>query len=143
MPTYILGPNKASDEKYFENLVDGEVCTNLTYLGKRGIYTLKSGVKIAYLSGVEATGNTAGEHEFTNADIQAVRNSCLVSKNCASDYRGVDVLLTSQWPYGIQEKENVSGFNSHFFEHVHPNAYSFLYATSIGKSIQVDLVPVP
>lgn len=107
MPTYILGPNKEEDNKYFENLEDGEVCTNLTYLGKRGVYTLSSGVKIAYLSGLEATGNIAGKHEFIKADIQALRNSCLVSKNCATDYRGVDVLLTSQWPYGMQEKENV------------------------------------
>jgi len=50
VPTYILGPNKAEDNKHFENLVDGEVCTNLTYLGKRGVYTLSSGVKIAILS---------------------------------------------------------------------------------------------
>lgn len=114
MPTYILGPNKASDVKYYENLTDGEVCTNLTYLGKRGIYTLSSGVKIAYLSGVEATGSTAGKHEFTKADIHAVRNSCLVSKSCASDYRGVDVLLTSQWPYGLQEKENVSIYKTNY-----------------------------
>ncbi|KAL7735607.1 hypothetical protein ACLKA6_009564 [Drosophila palustris] len=106
VPTYILGPNKEQDNKHFEQLADGEVCTNLTYLGKRGVYTLSSGVKIAYLSGVEATGNIAGQHEFNKADIQALRNSCLVSKNCATDYRGVDVLLTSQWPYGMQEKEN-------------------------------------
>ncbi|ALC41443.1 CG7741 [Drosophila busckii] len=106
VPTYILGPNKKADNKHFEDLDDGEICTNLTYLGKRGVYTLSSGVKIAYLSGVEAAGDNAGEHEFTKADVQAVRNSCLVSKSCATDYRGVDVLLTSQWPYGLQEKEN-------------------------------------
>ncbi|EDW02397.1 CWF19-like protein 1 homolog [Drosophila grimshawi] len=106
VPTYILGPNKEEDKKFFANLVEGEVCTNLTYLGKRGVYTLTSGVKIAYLSGIEAAGSVGGEHEFTKADVQAVRNSCLVSKNCATDYRGVDVLLTSQWPYALLEKEN-------------------------------------
>ncbi|KAH8407462.1 hypothetical protein KR222_001468, partial [Zaprionus bogoriensis] len=108
VPTYILGPNKQSDQKHYKQLAEGEICSNLTYLGKRGVYTLSSGVKIAYLSGVEATGSIAGEHEFNKSDIQAVRNSCLVSKNCASDYRGVDVLLTSQWPYGLQEEHNAT-----------------------------------
>ncbi|XP_062132153.1 CWF19-like protein 1 homolog isoform X1 [Drosophila sulfurigaster albostrigata] len=108
VPTYILGANKEEDNNYFEDLTDGEICTNLTYLGKRGVYTLSSGVKIAYLSGVEAATSAAGDHEFSKADVQAVRNSCLVSKSCATDYRGVDVLLTSQWPYGLQEKQNAN-----------------------------------
>ncbi|KAH8316447.1 hypothetical protein KR067_008266, partial [Drosophila pandora] len=108
VPTYILGPNKKEHAKYYESLTDGEICTNLTYLGRRGVYTLSSGVKIAYLSGLEASGTTDSEHEFTKADAIAVRNSCLVSKNCSTEYRGVDVLLTSQWPYGMQEKENAS-----------------------------------
>ncbi|XP_068145892.1 CWF19-like protein 1 homolog [Drosophila tropicalis] len=109
VPTYILGPNCKEHQQHFENLTDGEVCPNLTYLGKRGVYTLSSGVKIAYLSGMEAAGgDAAASHEFTKADIGAVRNSCLVSKNCSTEYRGVDVLLTSQWPYGIQEKENTN-----------------------------------
>ncbi|XP_023178253.1 CWF19-like protein 1 homolog [Drosophila hydei] len=109
VPTYILGPNREEDTKYYNDLLDGEICTNLTYLGKRGVYTLSSGVKIAYLSGVEAAADSVtkcSEHEFTKADIQAVRNSCLIAKNCGTDYRGVDVLLTSQWPYGLQEQEN-------------------------------------
>jgi len=110
VPTYILGPNSKEHRKYFKNLADGEICTNLTYLGRRGVYTLSSGVKIAYLSGLEAAGtadSSGSEHEFNKADVIAVRNSCLVSKNCSTEYRGVDVLLTSQWPFGMQEKENV------------------------------------
>lgn len=110
VPTYVLGPNKKEHCKYFADLADGEICTNLTYLGRRGVYTLSSGVKIAYLSGFEAAGaaeSSGSEHEFTKADVLAVRNSCLVSKNSSTEYRGVDVLLTSQWPYGMQENENV------------------------------------
>ncbi|BFG05225.1 CWF19-like protein 1 homolog [Drosophila madeirensis] len=111
VPTYILGPNQKEHGKHFENLSDGEICTNLTYLGKRGVYTLTSGVKIAYLSGVESAGAAdlaKSNHEFTKSDVFAVRNSCLVSKNCSTEYRGVDVLLTSQWPYGMQETENAT-----------------------------------
>lgn len=138
VPTYILGPNKEEDRQHYKDLVDGEVCTNLTYLGKRGVYTLTSGVKIAYLSGVEAAGNVAGEHEFNKADVQAVRNSCLVSKNCATDYRGVDVLLTSQWPYGLQEGENVS--SSHLGCRLF-NKFATMHI--LGKGFQADLVSVP
>ncbi|KAH8336930.1 hypothetical protein KR059_008551, partial [Drosophila kikkawai] len=111
VPTYVLGPNKKEHTKYFADLADGEICTNLTYLGRRGVYTLSSGVKIAYLSGFEAAnpGESSGsEFEFTKADVLTVRNSCLVSKNCSTEYRGVDVLLTSQWPYGMQEQENAN-----------------------------------
>lgn len=102
MPTYILGPNTPDKVKFYDNIEDGEICTNLTYLGKRGLYTLSSGVKIVYLSGIEGPPNAAAaEHFYNKDDVATIRNSCLVNKNSASDYKGVDILLTSQWPYGI------------------------------------------
>lgn len=78
---------------------NGEVCANLTYLGKRGLYTASSGVKIAYLSGTE--GSTSDDLHFDLSDAELVRNACL-SSNLASDFRGVDILMTSQWPKGIE-----------------------------------------
>lgn len=82
------------------------------YVGKRGLYTLTSGVRVAYLSGLEKVdGYIPSEDEkqifFDKDDIVSIRNSCVVSKTSASDYKGVDILLTSQWPYGIYE-DNVS-----------------------------------
>ncbi|XP_017089149.2 CWF19-like protein 1 homolog [Drosophila bipectinata] len=108
LPTYVLGPTKKEQAKYYEDLTDGGICPNLHYLGKRGIYTTSNGVKVAYLSGVEATGTKNSEHEFTKDDVNAVKNACLDAKNRTTEYRGVDVLLTSQWPYGVQEEQNAS-----------------------------------
>lgn len=34
VPTYILGPNEAKVCAEYENLKEGEICSNLTYLGK-------------------------------------------------------------------------------------------------------------
>ena len=64
-------------------------------------------MKIVYLSGQEAAAGQAAKspHLFDKEDVAAVRNSCLVAKNSASDYKGVDILLTSQWPYNIVENE--------------------------------------
>lgn len=34
VPTYILGPNEVNACPEYENLNEGEICSNLTYLGK-------------------------------------------------------------------------------------------------------------
>ncbi|XP_073847741.1 CWF19-like protein 1 homolog [Musca autumnalis] len=125
IPTYILGPNNKNVLKYYENTEDGEICSNLTYLGKRGLYTLSSGVKIAYLSGLEKpTGASDEEFYFNMDDIEAVRNACLVNKSSASDYRGVDLLLSSPWPFGItndgQENTNSSKLLSFLCRDIKP-----------------------
>ncbi|XP_014219436.1 CWF19-like protein 1 [Copidosoma floridanum] len=98
VPTYIMGPNDDEGLVHYTDPTGGEICTNLTYLGKHGLYTASSGLKIAYLSGVEKGKDVAKECSFDHKDVTALRNSCL--KGCPS-FRGVDVLLTSQWPEGI------------------------------------------
>lgn len=107
VPTYILGPTKSGQlETDYKETENGEICTNITYLGKRGLYTASSGVKIAYLSGVE--GSSSSDIHFDMSDAEQVRNACL-SSNIASDFRGVDILMTSQWPKGIEKTEDESG----------------------------------
>lgn len=104
MPTYILGPSKSEHSKYFENLNDGEICSNLTYLGRRGLYTVSSGLKIAYVSGIESTDSESNSiSNFKVDDVKSVANACLASNHTAGDYRGVDILVTSQWPSGAKE----------------------------------------
>uniref|UniRef100_U5EW12 CWF19-like protein 1 n=1 Tax=Corethrella appendiculata TaxID=1370023 RepID=U5EW12_9DIPT len=106
IPTYILGPTNSELSKQYENISDGEICPNLVYLGKRGIFTTSNGLKIAYLSGLESNSDDDSKlesHEFNTNDCVNVRNSCFVCKSNMGDYRGVDILLTSQWPFGIQE----------------------------------------
>ena len=103
-----MGPNTEFAIKYYKNVVDGELCKNLVYLGKRGLYSLTNGIKIAYLSGLEKPADVKRcEFHFDIEDVESVRNSCLVKKSNANDYRGIDILLTSQWPYGASS-ENVS-----------------------------------
>jgi hypothetical protein len=98
VPTYIIGPNSEKYIKHYPNINGCELCNNLTYLGKHGLYTSSSGLKITYLSGVEKNENDPKECTFDGNDVLALRNSCL--KGCPS-FRGVDILLTSQWPAGI------------------------------------------
>lgn len=55
------------------------------------------------MSGIEAPNvGEKREWHFTKEDIQAVRNSCLANKSTSTDFRGVDILLTSQWPFAIR-----------------------------------------
>uniref|UniRef100_A0A1B0B669 Cwf19-like C-terminal domain-containing protein n=1 Tax=Glossina palpalis gambiensis TaxID=67801 RepID=A0A1B0B669_9MUSC len=108
VPTYILGPTSEVLNKNYKVNECGEICTNLSYLGKRGLYSLSSGVKIAYVSGREKPPEDQqceAAYYFTKDDIIAVRNLCFVNKSSASDYRGIDILLTSQGPYGLDEQE--------------------------------------
>lgn len=107
VPTYILGPNKTETSAPYANLKDGEICSNLTFLGNRGLYTASSGIKIAYVSGVEtAKGADKTDWHFDADDMKAVRNSCYTNKTISGEYRGIDILISSQWPAGIQNLDN-------------------------------------
>lgn len=112
-PTYILGPNSQTQsdfyEKYEINETNNEICPNLFFLGKRGIYTLASGFTIAYLSGVELkeeVGSSKQSWQYDKKDIIALRNACWKNFSNIDDYRGIDFLLTSQWPSSILEKDD-------------------------------------
>ncbi len=81
------------------------------YSGKRGLYTISSGIKIAYVSGIDAEKS---DWSFDTEDVKAVRNSCFINKTSMGEYRGIDILLTSQWPFGIDDtdtKTDKSGSN--------------------------------
>lgn len=105
VPTYVLGPNKPGVSEFVSEQDNGEICSNLTYLGKRGLYTASTGVKIAYLSGLE--GTASDDTHFDMSDVELIRNACL-SSNTSTDFRGVDILMTSQWPKGIEKAEDDS-----------------------------------
>lgn len=72
------------------------------FIGKRGLYTSTGGVKIAYLSGVAATANPKS-YEFDSEDVKALCDVCIRGN---PNYRGVDILLTSQWPEGVDVYDN-------------------------------------
>lgn len=98
IPTYIIGPNREEDVKHYPDIDGCEICQNLTYLGKRGLYTSSSGLKIAYLSGNDRSSVNTKICTFDENDVTAIRNSCLKGQ---PSFRGVDVLMTSPWPKGI------------------------------------------
>ncbi|MFH4981643.1 hypothetical protein AB6A40_008352 [Gnathostoma spinigerum] len=89
--TYILGPCcPATSSLYPDECI--EFSPNLTYLGKKGILSLTSGLQIAYLSGIE--GSKENKIMFDSNTVQKL----LISVKASSGFLGVDLLLTSVWP---------------------------------------------
>lgn len=106
IPTYILGPTKKEHAPLYENLKEGEICPNVTYLGRRGLYTLSTGLKIAYVSGTEASDSQSSTiWNFNSEDVKTVANACLSSSASTGEYRGIDILISSQWPNGVRQNE--------------------------------------
>ncbi|ODN06030.1 CWF19-like protein 1 [Orchesella cincta] len=99
VPTYVLGPVTSQQLAYFPDLNGAEIAPNITYLGRQGVYNESSGLKIAYLSGIQQeSGKTKEEHNFNHEDV---RNLHIRLEN-ESGFRGVDIFLTTQWPAGVQ-----------------------------------------
>lgn len=71
--------------------------SRLVVSGRRGVFTGVSGLQIAYVSGREALQEPAPAHCFTPKDLLALVEPLTSS----SKFRGVDILLTSQWPRGV------------------------------------------
>ncbi|XP_068163064.1 CWF19-like protein 1 [Antennarius striatus] len=95
--TYILGAASQETAKNFPGADGCELAANITYLGRRGVFTGASGLQIAYVSGREAGQEPAPPHCFTPTDVAAL----LAPLTGSNKFRGVDVLLTSQWPQGV------------------------------------------
>ncbi|KAK7896813.1 hypothetical protein WMY93_022138 [Mugilogobius chulae] len=95
--TYILGAASQEMIKHFSSASGCELCENITYLGRQGVFTGVSGLQIAYVSGREASQEPAPSHCFTSKDL----GSLVESLTSNSKFRGVDILLTSQWPKGV------------------------------------------
>lgn len=64
------------------------------------MYNESSGLKIAYLSGIQQVpGKSKEEYNFNHEDV---RNLHIRLENEVG-FRGVDIFLTSQWPAGVQQ----------------------------------------
>ncbi|XP_048410021.2 CWF19-like protein 1 isoform X1 [Stegostoma tigrinum] len=109
MQTYILGANNQETTKYFPDKDGCELAENITYLGRKGVFTGASGLQIAYLSGTEAQREPAPAYCYTSKDVIALKSS--VTAN--SKFKGMDILLTSQWPKGVwQYGNNLEGIDT-------------------------------
>lgn len=65
--------------------------------GRRGVFTGVSGLQVAYVSGREAVQEPAPAHCFSSKDLAAL----VEPLSSSTKFRGVDILLTSQWPRGV------------------------------------------
>ena len=99
MPTYILGPTDPSQLQSYPDLAGCELCENVIYFGKQGCFTTKEGLRIAYVSGVQAEDSlTAKSHNYTTDSLNSLEANLRWDN---PKYTGVDILLTSDWPKGI------------------------------------------
>ena len=72
--------------------------SSYVFLGKKGVFTGSSGLQIAYLSGIE-DAVISDKTTFTAIDMESLRQSLLTDRK----FQGVDILLTSQWPRGVDK----------------------------------------
>ncbi|CAB4064463.1 CWF19-like protein 1 [Lepeophtheirus salmonis] len=95
IPVYILGPNDKEENRYFDSPSGSELAENVIYIGKSGCYTTNEGLKIAYLSGTE---NPNEPFSFSEKEFRQIE-----AKINWEDpgFKGVDILLTSEWPRGV------------------------------------------
>ncbi|GAB1609733.1 CWF19-like protein 1 [Argonauta hians] len=101
----ILGPNQGCHASYYPE-GGGELYENIVYLGKQGVFTTSTGLQIAYLSGIPSSNEIYG---FTKNDV----NDLLESVTSSKGFKGVDVLITSQWPKGVEKyARDVEGVTS-------------------------------
>uniref|UniRef100_A0A674E3U5 CWF19-like protein 1 n=1 Tax=Salmo trutta TaxID=8032 RepID=A0A674E3U5_SALTR len=108
--TYILGAASQETTRFFPSADGCELADNITYLGRRGVFSGASGLQIAYVSGREGRQDPTPAHCFSPKDLSQLVEP-LISNN---QFRGVDILLTSQWPRGVWQYANSPEVNTKF-----------------------------
>ncbi|XP_024411511.2 CWF19-like protein 1 isoform X1 [Desmodus rotundus] len=103
--TYVLGANNQETVKYFQDADGCELAENITYLGRKGVFTGSSGLQIVYLSGTESLHEPVPGYSFSPKDVSSLRTML-----CSTpQFKGVDILLTSPWPKYVGNFGNSSG----------------------------------
>ncbi|PVU90812.1 hypothetical protein BB559_004422 [Furculomyces boomerangus] len=97
----------------------GEICENIFYLGKAGIFQTLQGVRIAYISGTEFSEDNEIDKSFTyNAeDIQKMIKTCsntssnlsseILTHSTNSSKPNIDILLSYLWPSKVQKNSSI------------------------------------
>ncbi|KHJ46186.1 g-patch domain protein [Trichuris suis] len=96
------GPVKPDAARYYCNVAGGEIGHNLIYLGKKGMFTSASGLTVAYLSGFES--EYEDEFHFSEDTVDRL----IASITSRPNFSGIDILLTSQWPQGVEHLSPVA-----------------------------------
>lgn len=112
-----MGPTTEAEEVHYTDLNGCDILPNITYLGKRGLFSPSSGLKIAYLSGLENKGGETDNLSFNQKDVMATKVACIRNQT----YRGVDFLLTQQWPKYIGDggSESIAWLAAHIRPRYH------------------------
>ncbi|XP_065605270.1 CWF19-like protein 1 isoform X1 [Cyrtonyx montezumae] len=97
IPTFVLGANNQETVHCFPDVTGCELAENITYLGRRGLFSGTSGLQIAYLSGTESQDEPTPAYSFSSKDVTELKTSLLSTP----DFKGVDILLTSPWPKDV------------------------------------------
>ncbi|POI27103.1 hypothetical protein CIB84_009147 [Bambusicola thoracicus] len=105
IPTFVLGANNQETMHCFPHVNGCELAENITYLGRRGLFSGSSGLQIAYLSGTESQDEPTPAYSFSSKDVTELKSSLLSTP----DFKGVDILLTSPWPRGVESFANSPG----------------------------------
>ncbi|KAG7163471.1 CWF19-like protein 1-like [Homarus americanus] len=94
LPTYILGPNHSGVTNNYPDMKGCELCENIIYLGPSGIYPCSSGLRVMYLSGMQADVKKKNNTTFIMDNILALETQ-------ATNKPAIDILITSQWPHAV------------------------------------------
>ncbi|GFR75681.1 CWF19-like protein 1 [Elysia marginata] len=97
--TLILGPTKSELEIYYSGEEGEELCEGVTYLGRQGKFTGSSGLQIVYLSGLDGTSSKGDDCSFTANDARSLTAPVVNDPG----FKGVDILITSQWPKDVEK----------------------------------------
>ncbi|EOD48532.1 hypothetical protein UCRNP2_4719 [Neofusicoccum parvum UCRNP2] len=104
LPVYFALGSKSLPEKVVQKLdaFDGELCSNLSFLGKRSVLKTSEGIRIVALGGSLDPNIAAGVSKdkyppyYGEDDARALRGA-----------NSADILVTSQWPSGVQTGSRV------------------------------------
>jgi hypothetical protein len=71
-------------------------------IGRSGIFPTKEGLKIAYVSGIDKPEDvsTKKSSEF-HLDFEKVKSMEVRSKCHETNFVGVDILISTDWPKGL------------------------------------------
>jgi len=88
-----------------------EICPNLHFLGKAGIKVIQ-GISVAYLSGLQSEWSPEVQLKIQKYDPGAYTmkeiNSILIQKDNKEYKKGIDILLTSEWPRGFDSNIQIT-----------------------------------
>ncbi|XP_028399812.1 CWF19-like protein 1 [Dendronephthya gigantea] len=102
--TYVLGPTMPEELSGYENVdlsTGGELCENITYLGRSGVLQCPSGLQVAYVGGLDGTKCKKDGCFFKEEETKQ-----LLAKADDKNFKGVDMLLTSDWPKDVTQYGN-------------------------------------